>query len=62
MLIYVDNILLIDDKIATLTQFMEFLNNKVVLQDLGTLHYFLGMRVAHNIQECNIHLSRGNYI
>ena len=36
--------------------------NKVVLQDLGTLPYFLGIGVAHNVQEGNTHLSRGKYI
>ena len=46
LLVYVDDILIASNDVDAVNVFKQFLNNKFILKDLGTLKYFLGLEVA----------------
>ena len=46
LLIYVDDILIARNDVDAVNAFKKFLDNNFKLKDLGTLKYFLGLKVA----------------
>ena len=46
LLVYVDDILIASNDVDAVNVFKQFLDNKFILKDLGTLKYFLGLEVA----------------
>ena len=46
ILVYVDDILIASNNVDAMNSFKQFLDSKFKLKDLGTLKYFLGLKVA----------------
>ena len=46
ILVYVDDILIASNDVDAMNSFKQFLDSKFKLKDLGTLKYFLGLKVA----------------
>lgn len=46
VLVYVDDILVTGNCETTITSFKNFLDNKFMIKNLGTLHYFLGIEAV----------------
>ncbi|KAG8478945.1 hypothetical protein CXB51_028950 [Gossypium anomalum] len=60
MLVYVDDIIVIGNQQSTIDAFMEPLDSRFSLKDLGRLSYFLGIEVAHTAS--GLFLSQRKYI
>ena len=48
LLVYVDDIVVASDNSAEVSKFIQLLNDKFQLKDLGQLKYFLGLEIAHS--------------
>ena len=59
MLVYVDDIIVVSSTPEATTALLQDLNKKFALNDLGDLHYFLGIEV-NRVQD-GIILSQGKY-
>jgi hypothetical protein len=46
LLVYVDDIVIVSDNVAALSELTQFLNSVFSIKDLGPLKYFLGIEVA----------------
>ena len=51
ILVYVDDIVIIGNNDASISKFKHFLAQSFSIKDLGTLHYFLGIKVSRSKQE-----------
>ena len=55
LLVYVDDVLVASDSSTAISRFIQLLNDKFKLKDLGQLKYFLGLEIArseHGISVC----------
>lgn len=48
LLVYVNDMVLISNKLALLTTFFSQLHSKFALKNIDALHYFLGIEVSHS--------------
>ncbi|XP_060969457.1 uncharacterized mitochondrial protein AtMg00810-like [Cannabis sativa] len=60
VLIYVDDIIITENKAATLKSFIDKLNNLFALKDLGPIHFFLGIEVHRD--DTGLYLNQGKYV
>lgn len=59
LLVYVDDIVITGNGTYEIESFRKFLSSKILIKDLGTLKYFLGIEVLEN-KSC-IYLSQKMY-
>ena len=59
LLVYVDDIVVASDNAAEVSKFIQLLNDKFQLKDLGALKYFLGLEIARS--ELGISLCQRKY-
>ncbi|KAE9588657.1 putative RNA-directed DNA polymerase [Lupinus albus] len=59
LLLYVDDILLTGSTASLVTAFIQLLQSKFSMKDLGTLHHFLGIEILPTID--GLHLSQTHY-
>ncbi|KAG8478459.1 hypothetical protein CXB51_028363 [Gossypium anomalum] len=61
VLVYVDDIVITGSSSDEITCFVQQLHNKFALEDMGELHYFLGIEVSRS-SSGNLHVSQRKYI
>ena len=59
LLVYVDDIIVASDNSAEVSKFIQLLNDRFKLKDLGQLKYFLGLEIARS--ELGISVSQRKY-
>lgn len=59
LLVYVDNIVVASNSLDCISSLKNFLNSQFKINDLGSLHYFLGIEAARSTQ--GIHLCQRKY-
>lgn len=53
LVVYVDDILLVGDDITEMNSIKSYLDNQFKIEDLGSIHYFLGLEIsAHPQRYC----------
>jgi Reverse transcriptase (RNA-dependent DNA polymerase) len=60
LLVYVDDLVITGNNISILQHFVQILDNRFTIKDLGVLHYFLGIEV--NPHDQGLLLTQSNYI
>ncbi|XP_015577713.2 uncharacterized mitochondrial protein AtMg00810-like [Ricinus communis] len=59
LLLYVDDILLTGSTFELVTSFIHLLSTEFSMKDLGPIHHFLGVEIAHTLT--GLHLSQSHY-
>lgn len=62
MLLYVDDIILASGSIKRINELKCQLKEEFEIEDFGTLNYYLGIKIEHNVNKAELKISQGQYL